>query len=767
MLKPQLIKHEVKKEADLVPWRQLLAPLLTVLSFSLILWAGWSIWRRPCRGETIILAGNGFCLSLLDDLSYIVVTLGFWGLSLLPWFSQRRFLPFLFFQMCGAVLATGILSFDGDVGSRLFNAVLAWFTPVAIHFHLHLLNRPLQRLEKWMLSFFYILAALVSLPFLAWTTTILEQVGYLSILRMSTRLGLLGSFVIAACFLISKYQRHASLETRGHIRLVSFGTIFAFTPMLLLSVLPDVLGAVVFVSYTFTFPGLLLSPLSYLFSIFRDRLSHLESTFNRFLIYYLSLSLLLSLYLVIIAVSDRFTEAKFALSMTNVWVSVGLLLCFPFVYNQLQRLIDWLLYGGEINYLALLTQFSEALSLTLDQATLTRLLVHDLVSALYLQGGIVFLQTSDKSLMLADATGFNLAADIFHQPWQNCPVLSYLEAEAKPILTFRLQQVLSHVPLCQTTRELLALPEVSFWIPLISNGVLQGVLLLSSRRSGDYLSAKDENILIALSHQAGIAAYNVKLMEQVVQSQQDLARAHQKLLRSREEERRRLAHELHGGSLQRLLGLSYRVVALRRQVSLGEPLDPQSLETVRTHLLDIVSQLRQMISGLYPAGLEELGLFAALDGYIARLKRTHTNDLPVIDYDLTGDETFLPDDVAICLFRVAQEAMCNTLKHAKATHVTLRIRLVCDQANLWFQDNGRGFQVPSQLSNLTQQDHFGLVGMSEQVEWVGGTVAIQSQPHTGTSIAVSIPLSAQTTAQEDSLALEEDRVCTHTHSASR
>jgi signal transduction histidine kinase len=495
-----------------------------------------------------------------------------------------------------------------------------------------------------------------------------------------------------------------------------------------------------------------------LFLTHRDRLSHLEPVINRFLIYYLSLSLLLGLYLILAVGANHFTAADLAFSATNIWISAGLLLCFPFVYGLLQRLIDWLLYGGEIDYMLLLTQFSEALSLTLDQATLTRLLVHDLVSALYLQGGILFLRQSDDQFMLADATGFDLAADVFHQPWPRCPVLSRLETEGNPILTFRLRQMLADAALGRISQALFALPGVAFWMPLISNGVLQGVLLLSSRLSGDHLSARDQSILTALSRQAGIAAYNVLLVEQVVQGQHDLNLAHQKLLIGREEERRRLAHELHAGPVQQLLGLSYQIVTLYRQASRDKPLNPQSLGEVRSHLLDIVGQLRQMISGLQPTGLEELGLFAALEGYIARLKRTHTEHLPAIDYDLKGDGACLPGVVTICLFRVVQEALRNTLKHAKASRITIRLEVSDDRAYLRFQDNGQGFQVPSQLSSLTRQDHFGLVSMLEQVSWVGGDFAIQSQPHIGTKLTVSIPLLIQTSAREDLVESEEDHV---------
>jgi two-component system sensor histidine kinase DegS len=154
----------------------------------------------------------------------------------------------------------------------------------------------------------------------------------------------------------------------------------------------------------------------------------------------------------------------------------------------------------------------------------------------------------------------------------------------------------------------------------------------------------------------------------------------------------------------------------------------------------VVTQLRRLIGELRPAGLEELGLTAALEGYVAHLQREGGPDVPKIRLNLDASGPALAEPVAICLFRVAQEGLRNTLKHARAGQVTLHLRLLDGEAVLSVHDDGRGFHVPSRLSTLTEADHFGLVGMAERVNWAGGQFDVRSQPGVGTEVTARIPL---------------------------
>src|SRR6185295_8049051 len=106
----------------------------------------------------------------------------------------------------------------------------------------------------------------------------------------------------------------------------------------------------------------------------------------------------------------------------------------------------------------------------------------------------------------------------------------------------------------------------------------------------------------------------------------------------------------------------------------------RAITTARREVREAVVQLRQAIGALRVAGLDELGLRVALEGYVARLVSEYGVDRPVIELDLDEDEARLPAEVAHCLFRVAQEALRNALRHAQARRVSLRLRLNLSEA---------------------------------------------------------------------------------------
>ena len=113
---------------------------------------------------------------------------------------------------------------------------------------------------------------------------------------------------------------------------------------------------------------------------------------------------------------------------------------------------------------------------------------------------------------------------------------------------------------------------------------------------------------------------------------------------------------------------------------------------------------------------------------------------PQIETNIEQTDVELSEPVRICLFRVSQEALRNTLKHADAYHIKLHLCFAENEVVLDIRDDGCGFTVPERLSELTQSNHFGLVGMTERVAWVNGRLEIQSQPGQGTNILVQIPI---------------------------
>jgi PAS domain S-box-containing protein len=226
----------------------------------------------------------------------------------------------------------------------------------------------------------------------------------------------------------------------------------------------------------------------------------------------------------------------------------------------------------------------------------------------------------------------------------------------------------------------------------------------------------------------------------------ELADARRRLAEGQDAERSRLARELHDNAVQQLLYIGRLLDQRQRSLAEGWTFEAEvvthavALEAIRGEVLAVARQLRTVISELRPAGLDDLGLTIALEGYVARLWREDGPDLPQLTLDLDQSGLALPRSIALCLFRVAQEALRNAISHARAQQVTLRMRLSPEEALVTVQDDGRGFRTPVDLSAFALADHVGLIGIAERVAGVGGELAIETQPDAGTTVSVRVPL---------------------------
>ena len=243
---------------------------------------------------------------------------------------------------------------------------------------------------------------------------------------------------------------------------------------------------------------------------------------------------------------------------------------------------------------------------------------------------------------------------------------------------------------------------------------------------------------------------SVGLLDEITerkQAERELATARRRIEEIREGERRHLARELHDVVVQQLVAATFKVAESRRTVTDSNVPEPKRLEETVTvlestqqELKETIRLLRGVIGHLRPAGLEQLGLMGALQGFVAQVRRTGGPSTPAIELDVDGDDKTLPEHLSIVLFRAAQEGIRNAIRHAYATHIGLRLTKGESEATLLIRDDGRGFHVPSRLSALAQAEHFGLIGLNERVASVGGELTVHSAPGEGTEITIRVPL---------------------------
>lgn len=231
------------------------------------------------------------------------------------------------------------------------------------------------------------------------------------------------------------------------------------------------------------------------------------------------------------------------------------------------------------------------------------------------------------------------------------------------------------------------------------------------------------------------------------QMESDLAVMRRRLAQVQEAERLRFAQDLHDGAVQQLLGISFQVAEMQEHAADHDAPSSQrieevipGLEVVRREIVDVSKLLRRLMADLRPPGLRELGLRGALEVYLASQMCQCLGTMPVVEFDLPLTEPRLAESIKVSLYRVAQEALCNTLKHAQAQHVTVHLHVSDQEVMLRVSDDGEGFQVPTLLHRLAAANHFGLLSLNERVAWVGGQLTIQSRPGQGTEVTVQIPI---------------------------
>ena len=224
-------------------------------------------------------------------------------------------------------------------------------------------------------------------------------------------------------------------------------------------------------------------------------------------------------------------------------------------------------------------------------------------------------------------------------------------------------------------------------------------------------------------------------------SEEDLRRSHEqirelagRLLTAQEEERRRISRELHDDLSQKVAALSISLSRIKRQ--LNGPVDSiiSQLENVQSCTHELSDGIRQLSHQLHPALLEHSGLPAALTSFVTEFSR-----LEEIDVKLTvPNSVAIPQELALCLYRVAQESLRNIVKHSGAKCAELTLSVAPGVVRLVVSDQGRGFDP-----DLRRRGGLGLVSMEERVRLVHGSIDVSSLPGVGTTVVATIPLTTQ------------------------
>lgn len=202
-----------------------------------------------------------------------------------------------------------------------------------------------------------------------------------------------------------------------------------------------------------------------------------------------------------------------------------------------------------------------------------------------------------------------------------------------------------------------------------------------------------------------------------------------------EEERHRLARELHDDTIQSLIALKQRLQL--SQMKAQDPAVMSSLKDLEEMSEATIQDLRRLIRDLRPIYLEDLGLVTALE-MMAR-EQQDLNGFPV-HFQNQGVEQRLPAAVELAIYRMVQEALSNISRHAQASQAWIDVNFTAEDLRVQVRDDGRGYEMPKSPAEFAASGHYGLLGIQERAELIGARLAIQSAPGKGTILTINLPL---------------------------
>jgi len=412
------------------------------------------------------------------------------------------------------------------------------------------------------------------------------------------------------------------------------------------------------------------------------------------------------------------------------------------LHGLIQRAVDRVFFGGWYDYRSVVSDISRSLTGTLDRRILEKLLLERTAGTLWVRGAALFLPDPhlgeeligrQHGKLLAEPSSLVLNA--------NSSLARHLCDAEQPLEMSELRKRVEQGSPGLANDPLLSEEAVRWWVPMVSNNQLIGLLLLGARMGSERFDADDLVILSTLADQAALAITNILLVEklrsqlrEIERSHRILEQMHQQVLRGREDEQKRLARNVHDGPVQQLIAFRYQL-----RECLANSDNPQMRDTLsqlRDETGKMIDGLRGLCSNLRPPLLDAFGLATAIRSHSEETgRRQGLRIIAVLDQE--ADE-HLPEEVAVSLFRIYQEALANAVRHANASQITIRLQGEKTLLTLEVQDDGDGFPVPDPLDLLAADGHFGLLGIRERIELLAGTFELTSQPGSGTLLRVQV-----------------------------
>ena len=402
-----------------------------------------------------------------------------------------------------------------------------------------------------------------------------------------------------------------------------------------------------------------------------------------------------------------------------------------------------------VQELSILYELSRNLAATIDRDTILQKTISQIFATLpRIGGGLILLrEKAGRPLELVALSGYEgngaQLQSIFECPYNQAILLGEYVAESGHLAWCDGENIID----LGDAREIMAYQENdplsidagghTIGVPLLAQNQIAGSMVLSVNPDTDPFTQRDLSMIIAVAGQLSIAIENASLYKAVQERDSLRGKLLHQVVAAQEQERQRIARELHDSTGQTLTALGLGLAAANENITINSQLASRQLSELRALNAVALEEIHHLIADLRPSLLDNLGLVAAMRSQVQAFSKR--SDVSAA-FTFSGESRRVDPDIEMIIFRIAQEALTNVAKHAQATEVKVRLIYRADRLCLRIRDNGCGFDPDFVLdAGRKSREAWGLLGMQERVALVGGRLFIKSNSKIGTIIQVCIP----------------------------
>jgi signal transduction histidine kinase len=488
-----------------------------------------------------------------------------------------------------------------------------------------------------------------------------------------------GLVAIVAAF--RSYRAARDPVGRAQVRWVTTGFVFAFFCAFIFGILPELILGYPLLSWSILALVGLVFPVTLAVAILRYRLFDIDVILNRALVYGILTTIVVALYVVVVGGLSALLETRVSFVISLLVTALAAVIFQP-LRERLQRAVNRLMYGERDEPYLVLTHLGQRLEATLAPNSILPAIVETVAGALKLPYAAITLRDADADRVAAT----------FGLPTANTVVL-----------------------------------------PLTHQHELIGHLHIAQRSANEPFTPAEQRLLGDIARQIGVAAHNVRLTA-------DLQRSRERLVTTREEERRRLRRDLHDGLGPTLASQTLKLDAALDLLQSDPAAAAKLLTDLKAQSQSTVADIRRVIYELRPPALDELGVVAALRAHVGQY-----NSVDGLRIQIESPPEGLPllsAAVEVAAYHIAVEALANVVRHARARECCIRFSLVDPTRDgrpyLHLEITDDGIGLPDE-----RRAGVGLSSMRERAEELGGACVIERRAGGGTRVTAKLPINGQ------------------------